>query len=143
MRTRDQVIWDFVQQWLKKAERDIESSEIRLKAELTDYFTCAFHCQQSAEKFIKAYLVRYQVEFSKTHDLDELLKLTDKVDSSLSKEISSCRWLTPYGVEFRYPGEYPEVDHKTAESAYREATLVKEAVMKRLQEYLSKGRPEK
>ena len=90
---------------------------------------------------MKAYLVRHQVEFRKTHDLEELLNLTDSVDPSLSYEIASCVWLTPYGVEFRYPGEYPVVDQNTAQRAYKESECVKEAVMKRLDDYLSKGRP--
>jgi HEPN domain-containing protein len=142
MRNREQVVWDFVQQWLKKAESDLKSAKILLDTEVDDYFSCAFHSQQAAEKFLKAYLVRHQVEFRKTHDLDELLNLTDSKDPSLRQEIGSCVWLSPYGVEFRYPGEYPEVDHNTAERAYKEAHLVKEAVMKRLEDYLSKDGPD-
>jgi HEPN domain-containing protein len=142
MRGREQVVWDFVQQWLKKAESDIRAAKILLDTEVDDYFSCAFHSQQAAEKFLKAYLVRHQVEFRKTHDLDELLNLTDSIDSSLRQKIGSFAWLTPYGVEFRYPGEYPVVDHNTAERAYKESELVKGAVMKRLENYLSKGRPD-
>lgn len=141
MRNPEQVIWDFVQQWLKKAESDLESARILLNTEVNDYFPCAFHSQQAAEKFVKAYLVRHQVEFRKTHDLEELLNLTDSVDPSLSHEIASCVWLTPYGVEFRYPGEYPVVDHNTAQRAYKESEFVKESIMKRLDDYLSEGRP--
>ena len=74
MRNREQVVWDFVQQWLKKAELDLKTARILLKAEMDDYFPCAFHAQQAAEKLVKAHLVRHQVEFRKTHDLDELLK---------------------------------------------------------------------
>lgn len=135
MRSREQVVWDFVQQWLKKAESDLQTSKILLDSEVDDFFPCAFHSQQAAEKFLKAYLVRHQVEFRKTHDLEELLNLTNSIDPSLGDEIGSCVWLTPYGVEFRYPGEYPVVDHQTAENAYKESQGVKEAVMKKLKDY--------
>ena len=141
MRHREQVVWDFVQQWLKKAELDLETARILLDAEMDDYFPCAFHCQQAAEKFIKAFLVCQQVEFRKTHDLEELLTLSKPADPSLKEEAASCLWLTPFGVEFRYPGEYPAVDHKTAERACRESEGVREIVTKRLGNYLSKGRP--
>jgi HEPN domain-containing protein len=141
MRNRDHVIWDFVHQWLKKAESDLSTARILLDASVEDYFPCAFHSQQAAEKFLKAYLVRHQVEFRKTHDLDELLTLAGSVDSSLRQETGSCVWLTPYGVDFRYPGEYPVVDHPTAQRAYEESELVKQAVTKRLEDYLSKGSP--
>lgn len=141
MRNREQVVWDFVQQWLKKGNSDLITAKILLAAEVDDYFSCAFHSQQAAEKFLKAYLVRHQVEFRKTHDLDELLTLAEPTDPSLRNEIGSCLWLTPYGVEFRYPGDYPSVDHDTAERAYQQAELVKKSVMERLKDYLAKGRP--
>jgi HEPN domain-containing protein len=142
MRSREQVVWDFVQQWLKTAESDLKAAKILLDAQVDDYFPCAFHAQQAAEKFLKTYLVRHQVAFRKTHDIDELLNLTNPIDASLRAEIGSCVWLTPYGVEFRYPGEYPVVEHKTAEKAYKESQGVKEAVMSRLKDYFSKGRPD-
>ena len=69
MRSREQVIRDFVQQWLHKAKADLAAAEILASSEMPDYSTGVFHCQQATEKFIKAYLVRYQIEFPKTHDL--------------------------------------------------------------------------
>lgn len=141
MRSHEQVIWDFVEQWLKKAESDLKSARILLDADVDDYFPSAFHSQQAAEKFLKAYLVRHQIEFRKTHDLDELFILIDLVDLPLRYEIGSCVWLSPYGVEFRYPGAYPLVDKSTAERGYEESRLVKEVVMRRIGDYISKGRP--
>lgn len=84
---------------------------------MEDYSPSAFHSQQAVEKFLKAYLVRYQIEFRKTHDLGELLDLAASVDPSLLDELGECVWLTPYGVEYRYPGQYPEVDHGSAVDA--------------------------
>jgi HEPN domain-containing protein len=141
MRNRDQTIFDFVQQWIKKAESDLKAAEILLRADVDDCFLSAFHSQQAAEKFLKAYLIRHQLEFRKTHDLEELISLVDPTDPSLRHEIGSCVWLTPYGVEFRYPGEYPVVDRPTGEKAYDESEAVQVAVMKRLEDYLSQGRP--
>lgn len=34
-----------------------------------------YHCQQSAEKYLKGYLVLYGKNPPRTHDLDELCKL--------------------------------------------------------------------
>lgn len=141
MRSKEQVIWDFVQQWLRKADVDIDAAKTLLKIKSKDYFACVFHSQQAAEKFLKAYLVRHQIEFRKTHDLEEILNLCKNKDKTLMTELRSCVWLTPYGAEFRYPSEYPEVDGKTAVRAFKETQKVKKAVMKRLKEYLSKGRP--
>jgi len=68
-RTREQVIWDFVQDWLRKAEGDFAAAEHLLGLAQQDCFTAAFHAQQAAEKFLKALLVRHQIPFPKTHDI--------------------------------------------------------------------------
>lgn len=57
MRTPEQVKWDFVQQWLDKARKDLATAEILLRGEFEDYENAGFHAQQGAEKFIKAFLV--------------------------------------------------------------------------------------
>jgi HEPN domain-containing protein len=137
MRSREEVIRDFVHEWLSKAEADLKAVEILAAAETHDYFTCAFHCQQAAEKFLNAYLVRHQIEFRKIHDLDDLLKLTSQVEPALQEELASCGWLTPFGVEFRYPGEYPEVDQATARNTLAEAKWVRQVIMDHLASYLS------
>jgi HEPN domain-containing protein len=137
MRSREQVIRDFVQQWLHKAEADLAAAEILSASKIDDYFPCAFHCQQAAEKFLKAYLVRHQVEFRKIHDLDDLLKLTSQVEPTLQEELASCGWLTPFGVELRYPGDQAEVDRTTAQKALAEAKRVRQVIMEHLAPYLS------
>ena len=38
MRSHEQVIWDFVEQWFKKAESDLKSARILLDADVDDYF---------------------------------------------------------------------------------------------------------
>jgi len=56
MRSREQVIWDFVQAWLAKAQRDLKAAEILLAAPGELGEMVGFHCQQAVEKFLKAYL---------------------------------------------------------------------------------------
>ncbi len=76
MRAPEQVRWDFVQQWLDKAHKDLRVAGVLLRGELDDYESVGFHAQQAAEKYIKALLVRHQIEFPKT--LDDL-KLPDQM----------------------------------------------------------------
>ena len=38
MRNPEQVIWDFVQQWLKKAGSDLDCARILLNTDVNDYF---------------------------------------------------------------------------------------------------------
>jgi HEPN domain-containing protein len=57
MRTPEQVNWDFVQQWLNRAHKDLVAGEVLLKGGFEDYENVGFHAQQAAEKFIKPVFV--------------------------------------------------------------------------------------
>lgn len=69
MRSRDQVIWDFVQSWLKKAEGDLRAASFLSQESGDRGDMIGSHCQQAVEKLKKAFLVRHQIEFRKIHDL--------------------------------------------------------------------------
>jgi HEPN domain-containing protein len=139
-RTREQVVWDFVQEWMRKAESDLRAAEHLLRLEQEDYFTAAFHAQQAAEKFLKAFLVRHQILFGKTHDIQELLKLAGGPDAPLRRELASAEMLTAFGVEFRYPGGQV-ADLETAQKAVAEAARLRAKVLEHLEDYLKGGRP--
>ena len=137
-RAREQVVRDFVHEWMQKAEADLKAAEHLLQLEQEDYFTVAFHAQQAAEKFLKALLVRHQIPFPKTHDIQRLLELLDSIDATIKRELASAAILTDFGVEFRYPAE-EVADLTTARRAITEAKRVREAVLGRLRAYLSRG----
>jgi len=141
MRTREQVKWDFVQQWLDKARKDLATGEILLREDFEDYENAGFHAQQAAEKFIKAFLVRHQIQFPKSHDIALLRQLVDRVDSRLAEKLATADALTPYGVEFRYPGDLPSVARDEGEKALRLAEHTRALIMESLRSYLDAGRP--
>lgn len=62
MRPPDQVGRDLLSQWLAKADEDLAVAEHLLADESPYLAAIAFHAQQAAEKYIKAFLVRRQVE---------------------------------------------------------------------------------
>jgi HEPN domain-containing protein len=141
MRTPDQAKWDFVQQWLEKANKDLRAAALLLKDESEDYENVGFHSQQAAEKFIKAFLVRHQVEFPKTHHLAQLRALVASVDKEISIKLASADALSIYSVEYRYPSEFDLLTREQAADAVRLAEDVRDTVSGRLRDYLDKGRP--
>lgn len=141
MRTPEQVKWDFVRQWLEKADRDLDAAGVLLRGDFKDYESVGFHAQQAAEKFIKAFLVRHQIEFPKTHNIAALLRLSEKVDKELPERLAEVDALTPFGVEFRYPGDTEPVSREKGESALRLAELARDTILERLKTYLDVGRP--
>jgi HEPN domain-containing protein len=53
-------------QWLIKANNDLRSAEQLFKAEPPLLDTAVYHCQQAAEKALKAYLTLQEIPFSKS-----------------------------------------------------------------------------
>lgn len=61
-----------------------------------------FHCQQAAEKYLKALLIYNKTEsIPKTHNIDLLLNLCTKYDKDFV--IYTGTELTTYAVDLRYP----------------------------------------
>jgi HEPN domain-containing protein len=126
------VILNLAKQWTKIAERDLITAQqgLETKEIITD--TVCFHCQQAAEKYLKAFLVKEQIEFSKTHNIMSLLNLCASIDQSFKKELSEADVLTDYAVEIRYPDDWYEPSIEETKEAYAIAVRVKEFALRKL-----------
>lgn len=116
-RPEDEVVAKLVAGWVDKAEQDLAAARTLLGAEIPLLFPACFHAQQAIEKFIKAYLTRRQVEFPKTHSIRELVDLVSCHDEDLGVRLEPAIDLTPFGVEGRYPGDWPEPSEDEATDA--------------------------
>lgn len=141
MRTPEQVKWDFVQQWLDRARKSLAGGELLLKEAFGDYENVGFQAQQAAERFIKAFLVRHQIEFPKTHDIALLRQLVARINPQLSEKLVRADALTLYGVEFPYPEDFLSVSRDEAEKTLRLAEQIRDLVIASLKCYLDEGRP--
>ena len=130
---RDELIRDLVSKWMKKAEKDLLTAERELSFEdpITD--TVCFHCQQSVEKYLKAFLVYHQVYFTKTHRIMDLLELCATTDASFKDELEDADNLTDYAVEIRYPDVWLEPGIEDAKEAFEITRKVKEFVLNKLE----------
>jgi len=54
---------------------------------------------------------------SEGHDIKRLLALCRSVDSGLAESLGDAAQLTPFGVEYRYPGGYPTVSTAAAKES--------------------------
>src|SRR4030042_4183980 len=95
-------------QWLHKADTDLSLAEHLLSEDAAYPNAIAFHSQQASEKYIKAFLVWHEIDFPKTHDLEELLNVVRPVHAALAESLRDVIVLTPYGVELRYPSDRPD-----------------------------------
>ncbi len=61
-----------------------------------------FHCQQAAEKLLKAALASSGIRYRRTHDIAELMDLALDHGLRLVACAEDLRTLTPYAVDMRY-----------------------------------------
>lgn len=132
MKPPEKIRDEFVRQWLLKAEEDLNAAKSLLTYGTTFLSAVCFHSQQAAEKYLKAYLTFRQVEFPKTHDIDEILDLIAPVNGKLSESLRDTIILTNYGVDVRYPGDFPGVSGSEAGQAIKMAEKVRTMVLELL-----------
>ncbi len=97
-----------VSQWL-----DMAATDLRVARHLFDtcypqpYEVICYHCQQSAEKAIKALIIAQGAPggMPKLHDLSFLLNQIKKMVPIEERIYDYADTLTPYGVSVRYPNE--------------------------------------
>lgn len=130
-----------MESWLSKAREDLAAAEVLLDSGVAVTDTAAFHAQQAAEKALKAVLIRYQVRFGKSHDIEELLELAESGVRGISTDLSGAAGLTAYAVDARYPGA-ERVSQEEATRLLTVARRVVDAATSHLRTYLDAGRSE-
>ena len=93
----------------------------------------AYHAQQCAEKYLKAYLVHRVVDFPFTRNVSLLLELCAK-SAAWAAGLEDAESLTQYAITTRYPGESAEVSDEGAQAAVDIAARVREVVRQALNE---------
>jgi HEPN domain-containing protein len=132
MPNRDPHVLALCADWLKKADEDFGLARQLLSEESNYLHAIAFHSQQAAEKYLKALLVFHQREFPKTHDIAQLLDILATVDKDTASKLDSVDELNPFAIEARYPGDFLEIDIRTATSAVNLAETTRTNVLQAL-----------
>jgi HEPN domain-containing protein len=90
--------------WVRTAEEDIGVARAVAAQTPPPRNAVCFHCQQAAEKYLKALLQEFGAAVPRTHDLEDLLGLLLPHDATLAPLRRRVASLTKYAVEYRYPG---------------------------------------
>lgn len=132
-----------IRQWLIKAEHDLGSAERLLTGDPPYPDTAVYHCQQAAEKALKAYLTFKDTPFQKVHDLSVLIEQCVEFDKAFEEIEDIPAILNPYATTFRYPGDVLEPEPSDVEEAIKLAGIVFDFVLKRMpEEYLKELKEE-
>jgi len=117
---------EIARQWLAKAKNDLLNADNNLKSEEVPFDTVCFHCQQAAEKILKAYLVGNVQSYPITHDLFLILEKILPLNKDAENLRDALAILMPYAVEIRYPDDW----FTPTEEDAREAREAAEHILK-------------
>ena len=120
--------------WIEFAEMDLKVSKLTYQNGIYTY--SAYHAQQAAEKYLKAYLIEKE-EFNpkkhRTHDIRELIKACANIDDSFTHLLEAgADKLTIYATSARYPEYEFQVTRKMAKEAIQLAEKVRNHVLEKL-----------
>ena len=113
-----------VSAWLLKAAADLLSARILVEHSPLVLGPAAFHCQQAAEKALKAFLVWHSTPFERVHSLVYLMDLCVRIEPGFADLREGTESLSPYAIEVRYPGEASSVSPEEARAALAAAEAV-------------------
>jgi len=85
----------------KACEDEALVKEVLASQKVSDEIV-GFHCQQAAEKFLKAVLSEIGLRFQRTHNLRQLMDLLHDAGHPLPADLAELDTLTPFGTTFRY-----------------------------------------
>jgi HEPN domain-containing protein len=129
MKRPDESRGESVREWFVKAEEDFLAASHLLEETPGAYpSVIAFLSQQTAEKYLKAFLAWHDVDFPKTYALGVILDLVATVDHGLSESLHEATLLTAYGVPVRYPWGLPKLSISQVKRAFEIAGEVRKAV---------------
>lgn len=113
--------------WLAKARSDLRSAAILSNAESPLYDTAIYHCQQAAEKAVKAFLHFHGAHVQRIHHVTRLVEAAAVIETTFSSFVDDADLLSPLATAFRYPDESDwnaplqpsEEEHEEAHAAAR------------------------
>jgi HEPN domain-containing protein len=110
-------------EWTKKAESDIRVARNEASTAHPERDAVCFHCQQAAEKYLKALMCEQALFIPRIHELDQLLVLLLPSYGGLAKLKRALVSLSDFAVVYRYPGHSASM--RQMRSALRHAERIR------------------
>ncbi len=122
----DKADAETVDEWVRYADDDLRVARLLLPLGLTN--AVAYPCQQAAEKWTKALLLRLGVLPPKIHEIEKLPDLIATRGPAANQEVyAAAARLTPDATKPRYPG-LGEVTVDDVVEALALAAVIRDAV---------------
>lgn len=123
---------DVAKEWFRVAEIDLGSAGFLQGMRPIPLEIICYHCQQSAEKYLKGFLALEGEAIEKIHDLVRLNKMCRKYAKDFETVEEDCLMLTDYAVNVRYP--FPmDVNEADMHLALKNARKIRDFVSEKVE----------
>ena len=112
-----------VKAWFDFANNDLTAAKYLLGLHPLKLEIICYHCQQSAEKILKGFLIDKNNDPPKTHDLRLLWRMCVEISDGFDEIEEACVRLTAYAVQPRYPMEI-ELSESDMQQAINDADRI-------------------
>ncbi len=99
--------------WLATESVDLRAGRACLSVPDPIVTAATYHCQQAAEKLVKAALVRLEIDVPRSHHIDSLVMRIPR-DLPIRECLSPLGRFTAFATLYRYPGEAGDVSDEPA-----------------------------
>lgn len=125
----DEAKRKLVHNWLLKASHDLTAARLLTQGDQPILDVAIYHCQQAAEKAVKAFLV-FKDEFpDRTHDVNVLIQRAMLFEPALVALRDAAIRITPYATLFRYPRPINVPERNQVDEALYDATGIYNQVL--------------
>ena len=116
--------YDIVAEWLEIANADLDVAQYLFARPVHKQLEIiCYHCQQSVEKSLKAFLCANDVEIPKVHAVSVICHQCSDINPAFSDFIKTCEILEVYATQTRYPSRI-ELDEPIAKQALTQALAI-------------------
>ena len=123
---------DLLKRWMQFAREDLMVANEILKSEFPVFRSACFQCQQSAEKYLKAYQILFEIRTIKTHDLVSIIETLVDFDKDIEQFKIKSRVITNYAVAYRYPDDFEDITKQQVEDAILFATEIEKYITSKI-----------
>lgn len=127
---------DFIKEWIYEANNDLGLAEFVIDNDGTYYDLVCFHCQQAAEKFLKAYIIYLNLYYKKIHDLKYLLNVIKRKREIPKHLFNKAEMLQEYTIDSRYPDHWHDPTYKETLQCIKAAKKFKQFIFNEIKEDL-------
>ena len=123
---------ELLKRWMQFASEDLIVAKQILKSEFPIYRSVCFQCQQSAEKYLKAYQIQFRIRVIKTHDLVSIINTLIEFDKNVEQFKEMSKQVTDYAVSYRYPDDFEDITKQQVEEAILLATEIEKYITEKI-----------